>query len=409
VALGTKQAAKFDISLQEALDYRNAGRLSEAEQVYRSILKRRPSHTDANTGLAHTLNAQGKVLEAEALHRRVVAVAPRSADAHNDLAIILFAQGKTEEAEAACRTALTLDPGMAEAHINLALALAAQGRLAESHSSFNRHAALVYGKSGGPAGPQLKIQHDQQQRQYLDSAGPDANSAADLEGQRVTGNAVNPEVGDRIAALWQSNSPQYVVVDNFLTDEALNRIRRYCWGASVWKFANSAGYIRALPEHGFACPLLLQIDEEMRNVYSTILKQLPLRYWWAFKYETERLGTHIHADFAAVNVNYWIAPDEANLDPNTGGLIIWDKPAPLSWGYKEFNCSPQSARDYLKQAGAKAVTVPHRGNRAVIFNSNLFHETDKISFKDGYMNKRINITMLYGMRDEPSTAPEQAT
>ena len=405
--MSTKQLAKFDGALQDALDHRNAGRFSEAEQVYRSILKRRPSHPGANSGLAHTLNAQGKMLEAEALHRRVVAVAPHSADAHNDLAIILFAQGKIEEAAASCRTALTLDPKMAEAHINLGLALAAQGLLSESHAAFKRHAALVYDKPGIPAGPALKIQHDQQQRQYLDGATSDANFAADLAGDRITGSAVNPDVGDRIATLWQTSSPQYVVIDNFLTDEALNRIRRYCWGAPVWKFANSAGYIRALPEHGFACPLLLQIDEEMRSVYQTILKQLPLNYWWAFKYETERLGTHVHADFAAVNVNYWIAPDEANLDRDTGGLIIWDKPAPLEWGYKQYNCSPQSARDFLKQAGAKSVTVPHRGNRAVIFNSNLFHETDRISFKDGYTNKRINITMLYGKRDEFSTTPEQ--
>lgn len=400
MSLSTKQVAKFDSALQEALNYRNAGRLAEAEQVYRSILKRRPSQTEANAGLAHTLNAQGKVLDAEALFRRVVAVAPNSADAHNDLAIFLFAQGKIEEAVAACRRALALDPGMTEAHINLGLALATQGRLAESHSAFKRHAALAYG-SGDPPGPQIKIQHDQEQRQYLESMGADANSVLDLAGERVPGKAVNPDVRDSIAALWQSNAPQYVVVDNFLTEEALARIRRYCWGAPIWKFANSAGFIRALPEHGFACPLLLQIEEEMREVYSTILKQFPLRYWWAYKYETERLGTHVHADFAAVNANYWIAPDEANLDPNTGGLIIWDKPAPLSWGYKEYNCAPQAARDFLKQAGAQSVTVPHRANRAVIFNSNLFHETDKISFKSGYTNKRINITMLYGMRDEP--------
>lgn len=403
--LNPKQATKFDSALREAQDFRNAGRLSEAEQVYRSILKRRPSHTDANTGLAHTLNAQGKVVEAEALHRRVVAVAPQSADAHNDLAIILFAQNKIEEAEAFCRKALALDPQMAEAQVNLALALTAQGRLAESHAAFKRHAEIAYGKSDNPAGPPLRLQHDREQREYLAAAGAEAASAANIGGDRIAGNAVNPEVGERIAALWQTNSPQYVVVDNFLTDEALERIRRYCWGAPIWKFANTAGYIRALPEHGFACPLLLQIDEEMRSIYSSILKQLPLKYWWGFKYETERLGTHIHADFAAVNVNYWIAPDEANLDPNTGGLIIWDKPAPLSWGYKEYNCSPQAARDFLKQAGAKAITVPHRANRAVIFNSNLFHETDKISFKDGYTNKRINITMLYGMRDEPAEQP----
>lgn len=327
VSASTKQLAKFDIALQEALNYRKAGRLSEAEQAYRSVLKRRPSHPEANTGLAHTLNAQGKVLEAEAFHRRVVAVAPRSADAHNDLAIILFAQSKIEEAEAACRMALALDPGITEAYINLGLALAAQGRLSESHASFNRHAALLFGKSGAPGGSPLKIQHDQEQRQYLDSAGPDANSALDLEGGRVTGNAVNPSSRDQIATLWQTNSPQYVVVDNFLTDEALTRLRQYCWGAPIWNFANNSHYIRALPEHGFACPLLLQIDEEMRDVYPTILKQIPLRYWWGYKYESERLGTHVHADFAAVNVNYWITPDEANLDPNTGGLVIWDKPA----------------------------------------------------------------------------------
>jgi len=70
VSLSTKQLAKFDISLQEALNYRNAGRLAEAEQVYRSILKRRPSHSDANSGLAHTLNAQVKLKKPRRLGRQ---------------------------------------------------------------------------------------------------------------------------------------------------------------------------------------------------------------------------------------------------------------------------------------------------------------------------------------------------
>jgi len=35
----------------------------------------------------------------------------------------------------------------------------------------------------------------------------------------------------------------------------------------------------------------------------------------------------------------------------------------------------------------------------VIFDSDLFHETDRIAFKEGYLNRRINITMLYGRRD----------
>ena len=48
--------------------------------------------------------------------------------------------------------------------------------------------------------------------------------------------------------------------------------------------------------------------------------------------------------------------------------------------------------------GAKPITVPYRANRAVIFDSNLFHKTDEIRFADGYENRRINITMLYGRR-----------
>ena len=56
--------------------------------------------------------------------------------------------------------------------------------------------------------------------------------------------------------------------------------------------------------------------------------------------------------------------------------------------------------DFLVQAGANSVTVPYRANRAVIFDSDLFHETDRIEFKEGYTNRRINITMLYGNRGQ---------
>ena len=35
-------------------------------------------------------------------------------------------------------------------------------------------------------------------------------------------------------------------------------------------------------------------------------------------------------------------------------------------------------------------------NRAVIFKSMTAHSTDRFRFKDGYENRRINITLLYG-------------
>jgi hypothetical protein len=36
----------------------------------------------------------------------------------------------------------------------------------------------------------------------------------------------------------------------------------------------------------------------------------------------------------------------------------------------------------------------------VVFNSDLFHETDDSTFKDEYLNRRINITLLYGYRHQ---------
>jgi hypothetical protein len=39
-----------------------------------------------------------------------------------------------------------------------------------------------------------------------------------------------------------------------------------------------------------------------------------------------------------------------------------------------------------------------RSNRAIVFASHLFHETDRMRFKEGYANRRINLTLLYGRR-----------
>lgn len=54
--------------------------------------------------------------------------------------------------------------------------------------------------------------------------------------------------------------------------------------------------------------------------------------------------------------------------------------------------------EFLRSNGAAPVTVPYRENRALIFNSDLFHESDRCHFRDDYESRRINITLLYGHR-----------
>ena len=97
-------------------------------------------------------------------------------------------------------------------------------------------------------------------------------------------------------------------------------------------------------------------------------------------------------------MNFWITQDEANLDPACGGLLVWDVPAPRHWDFGNFGGEQAAIRDFLSRNHAKSIKVPYRANRAVIFDSELLHQTDRVRFKQGYENRRINLTFLYGER-----------
>ena len=188
-----------------------------------------------------------------------------------------------------------------------------------------------------------------------------------------------------------------VVIDNFLTLPALEKLRAYCAGSTVWRKIYAAGYLGAAPEDGFSCPLLAQIIEEIQAVFSPILAGEQFRYLGAFKYDSElSTGTNTHADNSKVNVNFYIAPDDANLDPESGGMEIWDLAASDMQTMRQLNGNEEMVRDRLKRSGAKRLVVPHKSNRAVIFKSTYFHKTDRFRFKSDYLSRRINISILFG-------------
>jgi hypothetical protein len=144
-----------------------------------------------------------------------------------------------------------------------------------------------------------------------------------------------------------------------------------------------------------------QLAEEIRATYAEILEPHPFQHMGAFKYDSElSTGTNIHADYSAVNVNLYIAPDEANLDPDTGGMIVWDVAAADEAEMRRFNSDEAALREHLRRSGKSPVRVAHRTNRAVIFRSDLYHRTDQCRFAGGYLNKRINVSLLYGRWDD---------
>lgn len=204
-----------------------------------------------------------------------------------------------------------------------------------------------------------------------------------------------------IEARYAASGPGITTIDGLLRPEALAALRRFCLDSTVWfDFRHDRGYLGAYLNERFDADLLLQVADELVARFPGIFRGRRLRHLWAYKYDSAMDGIGIHADEAAVNVNFWPTPDHANRDPAHGGLVVWDVEAPRSWDFQRFNNDVPAIERFLRESGARPVAVPHRQNRAVIFNSDLFHATDTIRFAEGYENRRLNVTLLFGDRHD---------
>jgi len=201
----------------------------------------------------------------------------------------------------------------------------------------------------------------------------------------------------QVEGSYFGSEPHLVVVDNLLSQDALLRLRAFCREATIWKDVQP-GYLGAYLQDGFCEPLLLQIAQELRQRLPAILANHPLIEMWSYKCDSDLSGLDKHADRAAVNVSFWISPDKTNRQPDSGGLEVFKTEAPLNPDLRRHNNEQEAIDQLLNAEGRDSITIPYRSNRAVIFNSNLFHKTDDCYFRSSYINRRTNITMLFGHR-----------
>jgi hypothetical protein len=185
------------------------------------------------------------------------------------------------------------------------------------------------------------------------------------------------------------------VIDGFLTLDALAQVRKFCLESTVWRHPYKFGYVGAFPQDGFASPSLFAVAEEIEAALGRAFDGYQLAQWWAFEYDTRLPGTDIHGDDADFSLNLWITPDSANLDPATGGLVVWDKTAPSDWSFDEYNSGGERVRQYLQDTDAESTIIPYRENRAVLFKGHLFHRTDDFTFAPGFANRRRSVTFLF--------------
>lgn len=434
-----------------------AGQLADATRRFEEIVDDAPRHWESLVSLATLAEqGQGEHPAEHWLEKAAALDAVPAPDAHLRLSRACEDRGDMVAAEAIARRATRACPGHDIAWRNLGQVLKRMGRIDDAVVAFEEAHRILRapGSRYGLNRPEFrrtnraKLRHDVEQLQYLRARGkgpadldaliaehrrlldglpPDlpegevvglpAGALVEAGGHynRCMHRAEAPELPegalapgldtDAISADYHARRPGITWIDGFLRPGALNALRDYLLESTIWYDADHPkGYVGAYIHDGFTCPLVLQIARELPALLPGIFGEHALLQLWAYHYDSRLEGIGMHADFAAVNVNFWLTPDDALLDPESGGMVIWDKEAPGDWDFAAYNTDDAGTKarmeGFLESAGAQRIVVPYRQNRVVIFNSDLFHRTGDIRFRDGFENRRINVTMLYGRREQ---------
>jgi tetratricopeptide (TPR) repeat protein len=125
-----------------AIAHHRAGRIDEAERLYRMILDSDPGAFHAWHMLGVVASQSGKPeLGAEHI-QQAIALRPNFAEAHYNLGRCLQEMGKQAEAIDSYRQAVALEPQLFSAHLNLGAMLHEVGQLAEAVESYGRALAI---------------------------------------------------------------------------------------------------------------------------------------------------------------------------------------------------------------------------------------------------------------------------
>ncbi len=127
------------------LHYYRAGRLADAEAIFREVLAAEPDNADALHLMAVLAHQVGRDDVAVPYLEAALARQPDRPDFHGNLGEIMRASGHYPEAAHHFRRALALDPDFADAHNNYGLLCQAEGRVEEAASHYRRALDLVPG------------------------------------------------------------------------------------------------------------------------------------------------------------------------------------------------------------------------------------------------------------------------
>ncbi|HVU15782.1 MAG TPA: tetratricopeptide repeat protein [Candidatus Didemnitutus sp.] len=141
--------AQIQRLLQDAIAHHRAGRLDEADALYRRVRSAAPRNFDAVQLSGVVALQQGRAEQAADLLERACRLDPKSAVAAMRHALALSALGRLAEAEKRLRETVRLDATLVEAWDNLAYVLKTQNRLTEAIECHVRTTTLKPGYANG--------------------------------------------------------------------------------------------------------------------------------------------------------------------------------------------------------------------------------------------------------------------
>jgi hypothetical protein len=187
------------------------------------------------------------------------------------------------------------------------------------------------------------------------------------------------------------------VVDDFLPPDQFAQTREYLLQHWAWRYKNWSN--RYLHNYEIDTETLDLVAKELEGSLSDAAGRPISRVaQWAILANQDS-GLRPHADNGTFVVNFWLTPDEYNLDSDSGGMVLFDVRRPENIMSPEFQISPQSDEYVAVRTRGEKLEIPYRCNRAVIFDARLFHSSLSISFAaDGAQAKRLNVSMIF---DDP--------
>jgi predicted TPR repeat methyltransferase len=131
----SEATASPNVALQAAAEHYRAGRLGEAEGIYRGILQADPNNAAAMHGMGLVALQVGKHDVAVACLRRSLAIDPRRPEAHAALGTALVRMRQFSDAVPSLQSALNLGMDQTDIHYHLAVALLRLNRFSESEAA----------------------------------------------------------------------------------------------------------------------------------------------------------------------------------------------------------------------------------------------------------------------------------